>query len=482
MMIRERGQSMRVGVASIEYEPAAESPHTYGKPADEAKRLMWGVRMKTAADAVSPPRPADELVARCVDDLIDDWLRKGQLSYDDVTRMTTKRDLNGHQLASLLEGLTQSGVAVSGLDQGPGISARNNYADDASAERSSHVGTDDLGTYLKEIGRYQLLYAEDEVRLGRLIRAGQEADATLSGDTRGMSPAMLASLQQASSAGRSAHDDLVRSNLRLVVSIARLRRYAHCGMDFLDLIQEGNLGLLRAADKFDYSLGYKFSTYATWWIRQSIERGIADGSRLIRLPVHFHEKVVKVLRLQRLLASRSDREPTLDELAAASEMPSGEIQAVLDWARPTMSLDSPIGEDGDTTLGDLLSDEADVDGRGDPIDVVMTAARDRGIAEVLDEILDPRAASVIRRRFGLGGVDEETLDSIGASWNVTRERIRQIESKALTQLIESNRVRPLYEYLVKSTDRSIASPGCGWAAWKQGSKRQLPKQKTGKKR
>ena len=437
--------------------------------------------MDTAADAAAPSRPADELVVRCLDDLIDDWLRKGgQLSYNDVTRMTTKRDLNGHQLASLLEGLSQSGVTVSGLDQGPGVSARDNYADDAPTERSSHVGTDDLGTYLKEISRYQLLYAEDEVRLGRLIRAGQEADATLSGDTRGMSPAMLAGLKQASSAGRSAHDDLVRSNLRLVVSIARLRRYAHSGMDLLDLIQEGNLGLLRAADKFDYSLGYKFSTYATWWIRQSIERGIGDRSRLIRLPVYFHEKVVKVLRTQRLLASRSDREPALDELAAALEMPSGEIQAVLDWAQPTMSLDSPVGEDGDTTLGDLLSDEADVDGRGDPIDVVMTAARDRGIAQMLDEILDLRAASVIRRRFGLGGFDEETLDSIGTSWNVTRERIRQIEAKALDQLIESNRVRPLYEYLVTSTDRSMASPDCGWPASKRESKRQLATKKTGK--
>ena len=342
-------------------------------------------------------------------------------------------------------------------------------------ERSSRVDADDLGAYLREISRYQLLYAEDEVRLGRLIKTGQEADATLSGDTRGMSPAMLAGLQQASTAGRSAHDELVRSNLRLVVSIARQRRYAHSGMDLLDLIQEGSLGLIHAADKFDYSLGYKFSTYATWWIRQSIERGIADRGRLIRLPVHFHEKVVKVLRLQRLLASRSDHEPTLDELAAALQMPSGEIQAVLDWARPTMSLDGPVGEDGGTTLGDLLSDEADVDGRGDPIDVVMTAARDSDIAQVLDEILDPRAASVIRRRFGLGGFDEETLDSIGASWKVTRERIRQIEAEALEELIESNRIRPLYEYLVTSTNRRAASPDRGWAT----SKRQLSKRKSG---
>ena len=176
--------------------------------------------------------------------------------------MTTKRDLNGHQLASLLEGLSQSGVTVSGLDQGPGelpgIATRMTRRLNAPPMwngRPRHIPQGN-----QQISR---LYAEDEERLGRLIRAGQGADATLSGDTRGMSPAMLAGLKQASSAGRSAHDDLVRSNLRFVVSIARLRRYAHSGMDLLDLIQEGNLGLLRAADKFDYSLGYKFSTYAT---------------------------------------------------------------------------------------------------------------------------------------------------------------------------------------------------------------------------
>jgi RNA polymerase sigma factor (sigma-70 family) len=407
--------------------------------------------MDTTADAISPPHPGDELVARCLDDLIDDWLRKGgQLSYDDVTRMTTKRALNGHQLASLLEALDQSGVDVSGLAQSPGSFARSSVTDQMPGERSSYADADDLGAYFRDISRYQLLHAEDEVRLGRLIRTGQDADATLSGDTRRMSPAMLATLRQASDSGRRAHDDLVCANLRLVVSIARQHRYSRSGLDLLDLIQEGNLGLLRAADKFDYTRGYKFSTYATWWIRQSIERGIANSSRLIRLPVHFHEKVLKVLRMQRALSRRSDRDPTLDELAAALMMPSGEVQAVLDWARPTVSLDSPVGDDGGAALGDLLSGEADVDGRGDPVDVVIMAAREMDIDQMLDEILDSRAASVIRRRFGLGGFDEETLDSIGSSWNLTRERIRQIERKALTQLMASGRVRPLYEYLIAS--------------------------------
>jgi RNA polymerase sigma factor (sigma-70 family) len=433
-------------------------------------------RRDIAADAVASPRQADELVARCLEDLFDDWMRKGgQLSYDDVTRMTAKRALNGRQLASLLEGLAESGIAVSGLDPASKSSAGDDGADEPPTSRSGYADADFLGAYLKEIGRYRLLHAEDEVRLGRLISAGQEADATLSGNTRGMSRAMLAGLQQASSAGRAAHDDLVCSNLRLVVSIARQRQYAHKGLDLLDLIQDGNLGLLHAADKFDYTLGYKFSTYATWWIRQRIERGIANCGRPIRLPVHIHDKVVRVVRMQHVLADRSGHDPTLDELAAALAMPAGEVQAILDWAQPTISLDSPVGEDGDVSLGDLLSDAADVDGRGDPAEIVITAAREREIDRMLDEMLDPRAASVIRRRFGLGGFDEQTLDAIGIHWSLTRERIRQIQAEALDQLTESSRARPLYEYLDTTTRHRKASPNNGWPL----SKRQLREQRSG---
>ena len=404
-------------------------------------------------DVVLQSRAGDELVARCLDDLVDDWMRKGgELSYDDVTRMSTKRNLNGHQLADLLESLSEAGVAVSGL--AGGASAAWDLPDDTVPARSGYVDTDVVGAYLREIGKYKLLWAEDEVRLGRLIRAGQEAEIAMRGDKRQHSSAKVAILNEASEAGRKAHDDLVCANLRLVVSIARQRKYANSGLDFLDLIQEGNLGLLRAADKFDYSLGYKFSTYATWWIRQSIERGIADRGRLIRLPVHFHEVLVKVLRTKRVLAAQEGHEPSVSELAAALHMSPAVVASVLDWSSATVSLDAPASKDGDTTLGSLLSEEADMDGRSDPANVVIAAARQRDTSNAIDEVLTPREASIVRRRFGIGGGEEETLEVISESWGLTRERIRQIQDKAMSKLRAHRMVWALRSYLRSDTRHS----------------------------
>jgi RNA polymerase sigma factor (sigma-70 family) len=306
------------------------------------------------------------------------------------------------------------------------------------------------------------LWAEDEVRLGRLIKTGQEADRVLNGDVCDLAAGELTRLQHASEAGRRAHNDLVQSNLRLVVSIARKSRYAHSGIDLIDRIQDGNIGLLRAADKFNYSLGYKFSTYATWWIRQSIERGIADRSRLIRLPVHFHEKLLKVLRMKRRLAARYDREPTLRELAEELSMDPGEAQAVLDWARPTVSIDSVFTDEGDLTLGDLLAADTDIDGRTDPADIVLSAARQRDTEQVLDDLLDARAALILRNRYGIGGRPEQTLQMIGDQVGLTRERVRQLETKALETLRVSPTTRQLYEYLVNETDDVNAEPSDGW--------------------
>jgi RNA polymerase primary sigma factor len=235
-------------------------------------------------EAPSIPWPEDEIVNRCLGDLIDDWQRKGgRLSYDDVTRMSTKRKLDGRQLASLLEALTRAGVTIAGL-QSP---APEQHAvvdlDEEIADETMPAGRDALGAYLAEISRYPLLWAEDEVRLGRLIKAGQEAEVTLSEEpTRSLEKTLITQLRNAYEAGRRAHDQLVLSNLRLVVSVAKQGRYARSGLDLIDRIQDGNIGLMRAADKFDYTMGYKFSTYAMWWIRQSIERGIGDNSRLIR--------------------------------------------------------------------------------------------------------------------------------------------------------------------------------------------------------
>ena len=411
---------------------------------------QWGDGPPGLDPDIAPARPADGLVVRCLGDLIDDWHRKGgQLSYDDVTRMTTKRTLDGRQLASLLEALAQAGVTLSGLRPGQhepdeGGDTENNAAEVSPGAR------DALGAYLGEIGRYSLLWAEDEVRLGRLIKAGQDADAVLSdGPIVRSDTSLVAHLQQAREAGRRAHSELVRSNLRLVVSIARHSRYANSGLELLDRIQDGNLGLLRAADKFDYTLGYKFSTYATWWIRQSIERGIAYGSRLIRLPVHFHERVLKVLRTRRRLTEQGDHEPTLTELAEVLHMDPGEVQAVLDWARPTVSLDSLVAKNADVTLGDMLTADADIDGRTDPIRIVLAAEHQRETATMLDEVLDPRAMSVIRRRFGIGGGAEETLQAIAEDMGLSRERIRQIQRQSLKALAPNAAARGLYEFSPK---------------------------------
>jgi RNA polymerase primary sigma factor len=407
----------------------------------------------------------DGLVARCLDDLIDDWQRKGgRLSYDDVTRMSTKRKLSGHQLAGLLEGLSQAGVAVSGLDASPEGPPAEDPGDESAGE-VTRADRDSLGMYLAEVGRYPLLYAADEVRLGRLIKAGQDADAALAaGQDMPIEPALEAKLTMASEAGRRAHDDLVLANLRLVVSVARQSRYAAGGVDLVDRIQDGNLGLMRAADKFDYTLGYKFSTYAMWWIRQAIERGIADKSGIIRLPVHFHEKLLKVVRTRRRLADRYDREPTLDELASATDMDPGTVKGILDWAKPVESLDRVLVHDGDLTYGDLLSDMADIDGRGDPVDVVLNAARLRDITEALGGILDPRSAMIIARRYGIGAdAGEETLQAIADDLHLTRERVRQLEVKALEALTAAAVEGGLYEYLIADTRLGVATPPPGWS-------------------
>jgi RNA polymerase sigma factor (sigma-70 family) len=402
----------------------------------------------------------DAVVTRSLRDLIDDWHRKGrQLSYDDVTRVSTKRDLDGIQLAKLVDGLARAGVELTGIDASE--PSRTSPTDDSVDLRTnvSSADRDALGAYLYAISRHPLIYAEDEVRLGRLIRAGLDADRELAAPSQHV-PELDTVLYKASEAGRRAHAELVRSNLRLVVSIAR--KYIGSGMDVLDLIQEGNLGLLHAADLFDYSLGYKFSTYATWWIRQAITRGIANQSRLIRLPVHFHDRLIKVLRTQQRLSERLDSEPTLADLASYLDMDAGEVQAVLDWAKPPVSLDAYVGEDGDTTLGDLLDPELDFDGRADPADIVLVAARNRDIDAVLKVVLDARSRDIIRRRFGLNGQEEETLDAIGRKLGLTRERIRQLESKAMKSLAESPATRSLYEYLIDQANKSELKPAAGW--------------------
>jgi RNA polymerase primary sigma factor len=276
----------------------------------------------------------------------------------------------------------------------------------------------------------------------------------------GLTPTVRRSLQTRAADGRRAHAELVCANLRLVVSIAKARHYEPSGVEFADRIQDGNLGLMRAADKFDGSKGFKFSTYATWWIKQSIERGIGDRGRTIRVPVHVHEQLQKVRRTVSKLAARFDREPTLAEISDVTGMEPGKLQAAMDLMRPLRSLDALLGDEGDLHLSDVLVREEERDGRTDPAEIIIHAMFLRDLTKILTMVLPERALRVVERRFGLATGDEETFEDIGADYGVTRERIRQIQVKSLKTLRESGQAAELRSYLVD--DSKAGSPAVPW--------------------
>lgn len=383
---------------------------------------------------------SDPTVTVAFADLIDDVHRAGGLDRADLDRLIVRRRLDGAQTGELLGLLHERGLEATD---------RTLVGDggEDEAERPG-AGLDLVRTYLLEIGRHKLIYADDEVRLGMAIRTGLLARAELEERWPQHIPRenLLAAVV---AAGRRAHDTLVQANLRLVVSIAKLRRYEWSGVEFLDRVQDGNLGLMHAADKFDATMGYKFSTYATWWIRQHIERGIADRGRLIRLPAHMHDKVRRVRATRRRLTEELGREPTLFELSNAVDIEPGTLQAVLDWSRPVISLDHEIGPDGDVTLGDLLADRADIDGRHDPADAVERAWMVRDVHEHIEHASGgERNAAIIRARYGLGSDGEtSTLEEIGRGLGLTRERIRQLEARTLGLLRTSPNAARLREYV-----------------------------------
>jgi RNA polymerase primary sigma factor len=298
---------------------------------------------------------------------------------------------------------------------------------------------DPVKDYLKQIGKVPLLNAEQEVELAKRIEAGLFAEEKLSSGEE-LSEAVRRDLEWIAEDGRLAKNHLLEANLRLVVSLAK--RYTGRGMLFLDLIQEGNLGLIRAVEKFDYTKGYKFSTYATWWIRQAITRAMADQARTIRIPVHMVEVINKLARVQRQLLQDLGREPTPEELAKELDMTPDKVLEVQKYGREPISLHTPLGEDGDSEFGDLIEDsEAIV-----PADAVSFTLLQEQLDSVL-ETLSEREAGVIRMRFGLSDGQQKTLDEIGKVYGVTRERIRQIESKTMSKLRHPSRSQVLRDYL-----------------------------------
>ncbi len=322
-----------------------------------------------------------------------------------------------------------------------GFVLRDDDEEDAPAQQVVTAGAtaDPVKDYLKQIGKVALLNAEQEVELAKRIEAGLFAEEKLNaGDD--LDPKLRRELWWIAQDGKNAKNHLLEANLRLVVSLAK--RYTGRGMLFLDLIQEGNLGLIRAVEKFDYTKGFKFSTYATWWIRQAITRAMADQARTIRIPVHMVEVINKLARVQRQMLQDLGREPTPEELAKELDMTPEKVVEVQKYGREPISLHTPLGEDGDSEFGDLIEDSEAVV----PADAVSFTLLQEQLHSVLDT-LSEREAGVVSMRFGLSDGQPKTLDEIGKVYGVTRERIRQIESKTMSKLRHPSRSQVLRDYL-----------------------------------
>jgi len=325
-------------------------------------------------------------------------------------------------------------------DQGFTLSAADDADEPEQQVMVAGATADPVKDYLKQIGKVALLNAEQEVELAKRIEAGLFADEKIADVAVKIKPKEADDYDWIAEDGRRAKNHLLEANLRLVVSLAK--RYTGRGMLFLDLIQEGNLGLIRAVEKFDYTKGYKFSTYATWWIRQAITRAMADQARTIRIPVHMVEVINKLARVQRQMLQDLGREPTPEELAKELDMTPEKVVEVQKYGREPISLHTPLGEDGDSEFGDLIEDSEAVV----PADAVSFTLLQEQLHDVLDT-LSEREAGVVSMRFGLTDGQPKTLDEIGKVYGVTRERIRQIESKTMSKLRHPSRSQVLRDYL-----------------------------------
>ena len=347
----------------------------------------------------------------------------GQILYDDLSaQIAIPYELDAEGMDKLIQQFEDAGVSVVDTDGGPtsrqlssesSKEAEVEITEDETAISSNVKINDSVRMYLKEIGRVPLLSADEEVNLALRIQQGDQ----------------------------EAKQDLAEANLRLVVSIAK--RYVGRGMQFLDLIQEGNMGLMKAVEKFDHTKGFKFSTYATWWIRQAITRAIADQARTIRIPVHMVETINKLVRIQRQLLQDLGREPTPEEIGAEMDLPTEKVREILKIAQEPVSLETPIGEEDDSHLGDFIED----DNATSPAEHTAYALLKEQLDEVLEQLTD-REENVLRLRFGLDKNGEiRTLEQVGQVFGVTRERIRQIEAKALRKLRHPSRSKQLKDFL-----------------------------------
>ena len=413
------------GVATGD-EPAAES-----KAAPKKRAASATAAKKPAAKKAAPKKTTGRAKKQADDEVDED---EAVEPVDEAADTTDDADTDE------TEGTAAKPDAAAAVAAGALVISQSDD-DEAPVYSTTITGAtaDPVKDYLKQIGKVALLNAEQEVELAMRIEAGLFAEDKLQHST-GLSKPAERELRWVARDGQRAKSHLLGANLRLVVSLAK--RYTGRGMQFLDLIQEGNLGLIRAVEKFDYTKGFKFSTYATWWIRQAITRAMADQARTIRIPVHMVEVINKLARVQRQMLQDLGREPTPEELARELDMTPEKVVEVQKYGREPISLHTPLGEDGDSEFGDLIEDtEAVV-----PADAVGFTMLQKQLESLLDS-LSEREAGVIRMRFGLGDGQPKTLDQIGDTFGVTRERIRQIESKTMAKLRHPSRSQSLRDYL-----------------------------------
>jgi RNA polymerase primary sigma factor len=415
-----------------------------------------------------------EVPAEDFEKLLATGRERGSVSADDIVAVLERVELSHDLIDAVKQRVRDEGIAIedeevadeeeeeddddtaAATPSSPAASAtaaperlarpRTSPLDALQDAAAAGTGADPVRMYLKEIGKVPLLTADQEVSLARRIESGLEAAERIArledefGSCKDIPPQTLFNEERVVADGLAAKSLLIEANLRLVVSIAK--RYRNRGLAFLDLIQEGNLGLMRAVEKFDYTKGFKFSTYATWWIRQAITRAIADQARTIRIPVHMVETINKVVRVQRQALQELGREPTIEELASRVDLPPARVREILRINQDTVSLEQPIGDEEDFSLSDVIEDQGAVV----PADAAARALLNEAVKQALSELSD-REQKVVRLRFGLDDGQMRTLEEVGKEFGVTRERIRQIESKTLAKLRHPIRSRRLRDYL-----------------------------------
>jgi RNA polymerase primary sigma factor len=367
---------------------------------------------------------------------------RGYVTFEEILEFFPEAENDLDRLDEIFAALLEAGVEVTDApeEEGP-ISAEEEVGEEGlwEEELEAELDSDDLlSLYLKEVGRIPLLTPEEEVELARRIERGRAAERRLA--QGGLSPEERRRLEEIVADGRAAQEHLILANTRLVISVAK--KYAGRGLPLSDLIQEGNIGLIRAVKKFDWRRGHKFSTYATWWIRQAVTRAIADQSRTIRVPVHMGDQINKLMRLQQQLAQELGREPTPEELAEAMGIPRARAEQLLQMARQPLSLETPTDDEEESVLGDFIEDR----GTASPAEAVSQQM----LREILHEALatlSPREARILQLRYGLADGRSYTLEEVGRKLGVTRERVRQIEAQALARLRHPTYARKLREFL-----------------------------------